>query len=267
MPASYIKLWEIMKSQGIEQPELEKECKISSATFAKMKKGEYVAMDTLGRICSYLNCDFCDIVSYLPPEKYTDFRDSPELMRMLDSLRKALERYMADKKLSLKDVHQITGLSVNTIRLFLKGTNFSSASQIKLNRLGLEFSIYLQREMKTAGFFVPKGIPVEQLPARIGSRHSCRKCPALKVHTDFFGESTVVFPRNENELIQRTEASETNYKCMLEYEICMDRNRCVHPVERCSAPKTVTAMCEEATTRGIRLCDSQVETIPAKHEL
>ena len=38
---------------------------ITSATLARLSKGQPVSMDVLGRICETLSCDICDIVSYV----------------------------------------------------------------------------------------------------------------------------------------------------------------------------------------------------------
>jgi DNA-binding Xre family transcriptional regulator len=40
------------------------ELNISSATMAKMGKGESVSMDVLERICTYMSCDIGDIMSF-----------------------------------------------------------------------------------------------------------------------------------------------------------------------------------------------------------
>ena len=40
------------------------ELNISSATIAKMGKGEQVSMDVLERICTYLDCNIGDIMSF-----------------------------------------------------------------------------------------------------------------------------------------------------------------------------------------------------------
>ena len=48
--------------------ELMKRVGISSGTIAKMTRGEPVSMAILERICQKLNCDFGDLVHYIPNE-------------------------------------------------------------------------------------------------------------------------------------------------------------------------------------------------------
>ena len=42
---------------------------ISSATIAKMGKGESVSMDVLQKICDYMDCNIGDIMSFEKTEK------------------------------------------------------------------------------------------------------------------------------------------------------------------------------------------------------
>ena len=64
MAISYNGLWKMMTDKNLYKKDLIAELNISSATMAKMGKGESVSMDVLERICSYMNCNIGDIMSF-----------------------------------------------------------------------------------------------------------------------------------------------------------------------------------------------------------
>lgn len=64
MAVSYNGLWKIMIDKNLQRKDLTEELNISSATIAKMGKGEQVSMDVLERICTYLDCNIGDIMSF-----------------------------------------------------------------------------------------------------------------------------------------------------------------------------------------------------------
>ena len=57
MAVSYNGLWKILIDKNLQKKDLTEELNISSATIAKMGKGEQVSMDVLERICTYLDCN------------------------------------------------------------------------------------------------------------------------------------------------------------------------------------------------------------------
>jgi len=63
---SYNKLWKLLIDKGINKKELIRLTGISSSSIAKLTKGENVTTDILCKICEALNCDFKDIMEYLP---------------------------------------------------------------------------------------------------------------------------------------------------------------------------------------------------------
>ena len=63
---SYNKLWKLLIDKGINKKELIRLTDISSSSIAKLTKGENVTTDILCKICEALNCDFKDIMEYLP---------------------------------------------------------------------------------------------------------------------------------------------------------------------------------------------------------
>lgn len=64
MAVSYNGLWKILIDKNLQKKDLTEELNISSATIAKMGKGEQVSMDVLKRICTYLDCNIGDIMSF-----------------------------------------------------------------------------------------------------------------------------------------------------------------------------------------------------------
>ncbi|HZH61324.1 MAG TPA: helix-turn-helix transcriptional regulator [Metabacillus sp.] len=49
--------------------DLKRDLKISSATLAKMSKGEIVSLQVIVQICEYLNCRIEEVVELVPTEE------------------------------------------------------------------------------------------------------------------------------------------------------------------------------------------------------
>ena len=64
MAISYNGLWKKLIDKGMNKKDLTTQLGISSATIAKMGKGESVSMDVMQRIREYLECDIGDIISF-----------------------------------------------------------------------------------------------------------------------------------------------------------------------------------------------------------
>ena len=64
MSISYNGLWEKLKARKMYKKDLAEQLNISSATMAKMSKGESVSMDVMARICDYLGCNIGDVMSF-----------------------------------------------------------------------------------------------------------------------------------------------------------------------------------------------------------
>lgn len=62
MPFDYKKLWILLLQKDMKKKDLEEQAGLSSATIAKLTKGETVTTDVLERICRALDCDIADIV-------------------------------------------------------------------------------------------------------------------------------------------------------------------------------------------------------------
>ncbi len=64
MDANYKKLWKLLIDKDLKKTDLIDMAGVTSNIIAKMGKGELVSMDSLKKICSTLNCDIGDIVTF-----------------------------------------------------------------------------------------------------------------------------------------------------------------------------------------------------------
>lgn len=69
MAVSYNGLWKLLIDKEMYKKDLGEKLGISSATLAKMGKGETVSMEVLQKICEYMDCDIGDIVSFRKKEE------------------------------------------------------------------------------------------------------------------------------------------------------------------------------------------------------
>lgn len=150
MPISYDGLWKLMEERGVSQGELAKACGIADNSITRMRKGEYLSMETIDKICNYFGCDYGDIMTravkadnvqnYIAQE---DKRDE-----ILSATRRALVKYMEQNGMTVAQVHEVTELSINTIKSFLTGEAISSISFTKLCRLGDGYLSLVTKEAK-----------------------------------------------------------------------------------------------------------------------
>ena len=68
MGVSYNKLFKLMIDKKIRKGELCRAAGISSGSLLKISKDQNIYVDILVRICSVLDCDFGDIMEYVPDE-------------------------------------------------------------------------------------------------------------------------------------------------------------------------------------------------------
>ena len=68
MAVSYKKLWKLLIDYDMKKKDLAKAANISNYTITKMNKGENVTVETLGKICSVLDCKIDDILDFIPDE-------------------------------------------------------------------------------------------------------------------------------------------------------------------------------------------------------
>ena len=63
---SYKKLWKLLIDKEINKKKLMQLTGIGSSSMAKLTKDENVTTEMLCKICEALNCDFKDIMEYMP---------------------------------------------------------------------------------------------------------------------------------------------------------------------------------------------------------
>jgi DNA-binding Xre family transcriptional regulator len=64
MRISYKKLWHLLIDRNMNKGDLRKAAGISSASIAKLSKGENLQTEVLVKICASLNCDTSDIMEF-----------------------------------------------------------------------------------------------------------------------------------------------------------------------------------------------------------
>jgi len=64
MSISYKKLWKLLIDKDMSKTDLRKLTGISSATIAKLSRGEGVTTTILSRICEVLKCDIGDVMEF-----------------------------------------------------------------------------------------------------------------------------------------------------------------------------------------------------------
>ena len=66
---SYKKLWILLVTKDLNKKKLMELTGIGTSSIAKLTKGENVTTSVLCRICEALDCDFKDIMEYIPEKK------------------------------------------------------------------------------------------------------------------------------------------------------------------------------------------------------
>jgi len=74
MTINYNKLWHLMLDKKINKRQLREMTGISTASIAKLGKGENITTDVLIKICKALDCDITEIME-LSREDETDAKD------------------------------------------------------------------------------------------------------------------------------------------------------------------------------------------------
>ena len=68
MEVSYKKLWKILIDKDMKRKDLQEIAGISSASVAKLGKGDNITTDVLLRICEALDCTIDDILDTIKDE-------------------------------------------------------------------------------------------------------------------------------------------------------------------------------------------------------
>ena len=69
MAVSYKKLFHMLRDKNMTAAELQKEAGYSANISTRMRRDEYVSLDSIEKICRVLNCKVDDIVEFLPDDK------------------------------------------------------------------------------------------------------------------------------------------------------------------------------------------------------
>ncbi len=69
MAFSFKPLWKLLIDRNMSAEDLRKALGFSFSTMSKMKKGEYVSLEVIDRICTYLESPITHIIEHIPPEK------------------------------------------------------------------------------------------------------------------------------------------------------------------------------------------------------
>jgi putative transcriptional regulator len=69
MSVSYKKLLHLMIERELSSSQLQKLAKISGNVFTRIRRNEYVSLESIEAICGVLHCGVDDIIDFLPDEK------------------------------------------------------------------------------------------------------------------------------------------------------------------------------------------------------
>ena len=68
MAISYNKMWKLLIDKNMSTADLRKIANIAPNTMTKLRRNEPVNLTILSRVCTVLQCDFGDIIEYIPEE-------------------------------------------------------------------------------------------------------------------------------------------------------------------------------------------------------
>ena len=69
MRISYSKMWRMLIDKGMKKSDLKEKAGISSASIAKLGKGENITTDVLIKICESMNCHLEDIMETIQDDE------------------------------------------------------------------------------------------------------------------------------------------------------------------------------------------------------
>ena len=75
MGVSYKKLFHILIDKGMTNAELMEKGGFSANIITRLKRDNYVALDSIERICYVLDCGVDDILEFIPDKKKTGNND------------------------------------------------------------------------------------------------------------------------------------------------------------------------------------------------
>ena len=66
------RMWKLLVDKKMSKADLRKAADIAPNTMTKLRRDEPVNLAILGRICDVLNCDYGDLMQYVPEENTND---------------------------------------------------------------------------------------------------------------------------------------------------------------------------------------------------
>lgn len=63
---SYKPLFILLLKKDMTKTQLRESVGFTTATLARMSKNEYIAMETIDKICAYFNCKIEDVIEFIP---------------------------------------------------------------------------------------------------------------------------------------------------------------------------------------------------------
>lgn len=144
MAINYSRLFLLMKEKKVLQKDIIDSCKISANTFARMKKGFPITLETLDKICEHLDCDFGDVISR---ENKNTLLENSNVEFETKAVRYAIVEYMKVYSLSKAKFCKKCGLSYNTLSSLLNGYIPSKNTVVKLISLGNDFTYILTKHL------------------------------------------------------------------------------------------------------------------------
>ena len=62
---SYKPLFRLLLEKNMSKTQLREAIGFSTTTLAKLSKGEYVSLEILDKICTYMQCNIADVIEYV----------------------------------------------------------------------------------------------------------------------------------------------------------------------------------------------------------
>ena len=75
MAVSYKKLFHLLFDKGMSNAELMEKSGFSANIITRLKRNQYVSLDSIERICYALHCKADDILEFIPEEKENRHHD------------------------------------------------------------------------------------------------------------------------------------------------------------------------------------------------
>lgn len=75
MTVRYVKLWKLLLDKGLKRTDLISMAGISGNVLAKLGRDEFVAMESVSKICKALNCDIGNIMEMVDTEESKENKD------------------------------------------------------------------------------------------------------------------------------------------------------------------------------------------------